>query len=316
MTTRRTPALTALGVVLLVLAGVSAASAVATLWLRAEVLDPDAWTDTTAAVLADPVVRADVARTLAEELVEAVGLEDRVGALLPFPLGGLADSLGDGATDLVAEGAEALVASDTFADLWQQTNRAAWTEVLRALRGDGRATAVVDGALTLELGRSLELLREALVDRGVPGLEGLDLGDLDARVVLVPAPELERLETMIELLDVAAVVLPVVAVVAGVAGAVALRRLGVGLVSIGGGVVLGALVGVGAVRAARIAAAEILSGGILGEEAAERAVAVVGGAAGGVLLASALVGVVAMAAGGGLLVARDRRVRASAGPSA
>lgn len=317
MSTRRTPALTALGVVLLVLAGVFAASAVATSWLRAEVLDPDAWTDTTAAVLADPVVRADVARALAEELVEAVGLEDRVGALLPFPLGGLADNLGDGATDLVAEAAETLVASDTFADLWQQTNRAAWTEVLRALRGEGRATAVVDGALTLELGRSLELLREALVDRGVPGLEGLDLGDLDARVVLVPAPELERLETMIDTLDVAAVVLPVVAVVAGVAGAVALRRLGLGLLSIGGGLVLGALVGVVAVRAARIAAAEILSGGILGEEAAERAVAVVGGAAGGMLLATALVGVVAMAMGGGLFVgARGRRVRGSEGPSA
>ncbi|MCD9623575.1 hypothetical protein [Rhabdothermincola salaria] len=313
MTARRSPPRTALGVVLLIVAGMSAALAVATLWLRAEVLDPDAWTDTTAAVLADPVVRADVARTLAEQLVEAVGLEDRVGALLPFPLGGLADSLGDGATDLVAEGAEALVATDAFADLWEQANRTAWTEVLRALRGDGRATAVVDGSLTLELGPSLDLLRRALVDQGVPGIDGLDLGGIDARVVLVPAPELERLEAMIRVLDVAAVALPAIALAAAVVGAVVLRRLGLGLVSVGAGVVLGALAGVVAVRAARIAATEILSGGILGDEAAERTVELVGGSAGGVLLATGVAGAAAVGVGVALLLAAMARRRSVPG---
>jgi len=318
MTTRPSAGRAAVGVVLLVAAGMSAALAVATLWVRAEVLDPDAWTDTTAAVLADPVVRADVARALAEELVEAVGLEDRVGALLPFPLGGLADSLGDGATELVAEGAEALVATDVFADVWERANRTAWTEVLRALRGEGRATAVVDGALTLELGPSLELLREALVEQGVPGLDELDLGGIDARVVLVPAPELERLEAMIQFLDVAAVVLPAVALALVAAGAVTLRRLASGLVAVGAGVVLGALVGVAAARAARVLAAEILSGGILGDEAAERAVGLVGASAGGVLLATALVGVAALAAGVALLLgsqARHRPARAATPPT-
>jgi hypothetical protein len=289
---RRSPSTTAVGAVLLVLAGLLTSLTVATAWLRAEVLDPDAWTGTTATVIQDPVVRADVAALLAERVVDAVDIEGRLGALLPFPLGGLAGPLDDGATDLVARGTEALVGTDAFAGVWEDASRAAWTEVVRSLRGEGRATAVVGGALVLDLEASLGLLRDQLVASGVPLVDDVDLSVVDAQFVLVEAPELERLERLVLAFDVAVVAFPAVAVLAGLAGVVLVRRVGIVLVAVGAGVVVGAGVGAVVASIARRIGTDVLAGGILGEEAARRVVASVASGVSGPILASAGVGVV------------------------
>jgi hypothetical protein len=301
-----------LGAVLLLVAGASVSLAVGAWWLRAEVLDPDRWTATSALVVADPDVRADLSAELADRIVAAVRLEEVLGQTLPFPLGLLADPLAEGAAELVAAATEAGVATPAFAGVWESANRAAWSELLSALRDDGRLTSVVDGALTLDLERSLTLVRDELVDAGVPGIDALDFSGVDTRFVLVDEPELDRLRQLVQAIDVAVIVFPVVAIVLTGIGFVLLRRVGPGLVAVGAGMVLGAVTALAVASRARSVAVEAFSGGILGPVAAGRVVDAVVEGVRTPFLGVVVLGAVSLGVGTAVWVASGRRPSAAA----
>lgn len=310
---RRRPGVvrTAVGVVLLVVAGLSAALGVAVHWLHDEVLDPDHWSATSAALIADPVVRDDVSRVLAERIVEASGLEQRLGAALPGPLGALSGLAAGQATALVAKATSAAAGTQAFAGVWQSANRSAWAEVLGALRDQGRVTSVQDGALVLDLGPALDLVRDELSDLGVPAVDRLDLSGVDATLTLVPAPELERLRTLVRVVDVGVVALPILAGVGTVLGLLVFGRLGWGLVVLGAACAVGALGGGALAEWGRSVAVAALQGGVLGQEAARRVVETVTASARSPLATAAIVGG-AVAAVGVLVVlvgAGRRRLR-------
>lgn len=289
------PARTVVGAVALFLAGLLVALSAAAWWLQREVLDPDRWSATSAAVIADPVVRDDIAALLAERVVAATGIEAQIAAVLPFPLGGLAGALTDRVTDLVARATSAIVGTEAFAGVWERANRLAWAEVLATLRGDGRATDIDDGRLLLDLGPALELVRDELAASGVPGVGSLPLSGIDASFVLVQAPELVQLERLVRFVDVGVIALPIAALVAAAVGLVVWRRWGRALAVLGLGLLVGAgLAGVAA-DAGRRVGVEAFSGGILGVEAATRVMATV--------TASARAPVVASVVAGGALVA-------------
>ena len=260
------------GAAMVVLAGMVLTLAVGTWWVRAEVLDPERWTATSALVVADPEVRADVATELADRVIEAVRLEEVLAAALPFPLGLLADPLSEGAADLVARATVAGVATEAFAGIWEAASRVAWTEVLAAVRDEGDVTAIVDGALTLDLGRSLDLVREELSDAGVPAIDALDLSAVDARFVLVDAPELERLRQLVRAIDVGVVVFPVLVIALLGVGTVLLRRVGPVLVALGTGMVVGVVFTAVVAVWSRSVVVDAFSGGVLGPTAAGRVV--------------------------------------------
>lgn len=69
----------------------------------------------------------------------------------------------------VHDAARRLVRSDTFATAWEQLNRRAHTELVAVLRGeDGTLLTVTpEGALAVDLGGLVELLRQRLLDRGL-----------------------------------------------------------------------------------------------------------------------------------------------------
>lgn len=293
----RGPGATTVGILLLVLAGMLASLAVGSFWLRREVLDPERWTETAAVVASDPVVREDVATALATRIVEVARIEEQLSALLPFPLGAFSGAITEGATDLVGEATSWVVGTDAFAQVWEDANRLAWTEVLATLRDEGQLTSIDDGALTLDLQPTLELVRDRLAEAGVPAVDQLDLSAVDTSFVLIEAAELERLQWLVRAVDLGVIVFPSAAVVAAVAGFALSRRVGFGLVAMGLGVLVGAgTAGVVAERS-RSVAIDAFRGGILGPEAVGRVLDAVTDGARQPLVAMAAIGVVLVVAG-------------------
>ena len=126
---------TAIGVVLLVVAGLSAALAVAAAAARHELRSSDTWEATSRALAEDPDVQRDVASALAEQVVAAVGVEDRLRGVLPGPLGSLADPVAERTVELVGEATLRLVRTEAFQDAWAAAVRNSHEELLAAFDG-------------------------------------------------------------------------------------------------------------------------------------------------------------------------------------
>lgn len=258
-------------VALVVVAGVLVSASLAMWWARHAVLDESTWTRTSSALTDDPTVRADVAETIAQQIVEALDLEDRLGTVLPGPLSALSGLLTDGAAGALTTATERVVGTETFAAVWDRAVRAIHREFVAVVTGEEGFTALNSDGLVLDVGASLTQIRDALSDRGITLLDGVEFDNVRIEVLLIDAPGLDRLRTFVDVLDVLVIVLPIVAVIALAAGLTLgdVRRRG-GRLAIGAGAGLlggAALVLVVATVLER-SAVEALQGGVLGEASA------------------------------------------------
>jgi len=266
---RRGRARTAIGVVLLFVAGLAATGTVAAAWTRTQVRDEDTWAATSEALVEDPVVQQAVADQLATTVISVTGADDVIQGLLPGPLGGLAGPVTERATEVVSTAALRLVRTDAFVRAWDVAVRNSHEELLAALDGKGRYTDITSGGIELDLGSTLEQFRLLLDDNGLTFLDGVDLSGIDVSYLLIDAPGIQRLRDVMAVLDTLVVVLPVVAVGAGIVGLLVARRRSWALAA--GGV--GALAGVALVwvstQVGRDRASGELSGGTLGPAAVQ-----------------------------------------------
>ena len=298
---------TAIGVVLLFVAGLAAASTVAAAWTRAQIRDEDTWAATTEVLVTDPQVQQDVADALAAQVMAVTGADDVIQGALPGVLGGLAAPLTDRATSLVSDLALRLVRTDAFVAAWDAAVRASHEELLAALDGEGRFTTVTSQGVELDLGSTLEQFRGLLDEQGLTFLDAVDLSGIDVRFLLIDAPGVERLRDVLDVLDLLVVVLPIVAVGAGLVGLLVARRRS-WAVAAGG---LGALAGVGVVwmlaQVGRTRATDELSGGILGPAAVDAVADHVAASLGAAMAVAAAVGLVVVVLGAGAAAVTTRR---------
>ncbi len=298
---------TAVGVVLVFLAGVCASFAAAAAWTRTELRDEDTWAATSRAVADDPQLQRDVADALARRVIEVAGVQGTLEGVLPGPLGGLAEPLSGAATDGVSRVAVELVRTDAFVQAWELAVRDSQEELLAALDGEGRYTAVTSEGVVLDLGSTLGQFRRLLDDRGLTFLDGVDLSAVEVQFVLVDGPGLQHVRDLLRVLDVLVVVLPAVAVGATVVGLLVARRRSMALAAGG----LGALAGAGlvyvAAEAGRAEAVQRLTGGVLGAGAARAVVDHVTSSLDTTLAMAAAAGAVVLVVGGVAAAVTARR---------
>lgn len=300
---------TAIGVVLLFGAGLSAAGTVAAAWTRTQIRDEDTWAATSEALVTDAVVQRAVADQLATTVIDVTGADDLIQGFLPGPVGGLAGPVTGKATELVSSAALQLVRTEAFVSAWELAVRNSHQELLAALDGRGRYTDITSSGVEFDLGSTLEQFRLLLDDKGLTFLDGVDLSGIEVSYLLIDAPGIQRLSDLLDVLDGLVAVLPVVGVVAAVVGLVVARRRSWALVAGG----LGLLAGVGLVwviaQIGRDRAADEFTGGILGSAAvdavADHVVASLGSAL--LVVAVAVVGLAVAVAGTGVALATSRR---------
>ena len=298
---------TAIGVVLLFVAGLSVTGTVAAAWTRTQIRDEDTWAATSEALVKDPVVQQAVADQLATTVIDVTGADDVIQGLLPGPLGGLAGPVTDKATELVGVAALQLVRTDAFVSAWEAAVRNSHQELLAALDGKGRFTDITADGVELDLGSTLEQFRLLLDDKGLTFLDSVDLSGIDVSYLLIDAPGIQRLSDLLDVLDGLVVVLPIVGVVTAVVGLLVARRRSWALAAGGLGVLAGVAMVWVVAEVGRDRAAEEFTGGILGPAAVDAVADHVVASLDSALLVVAVVGLAVALVGTGAAIATSRR---------
>ena len=214
--------------VLIVLAALIALVSSLTIWIREQMLDTEAWVDSSAELLENDEIRGALSVALTDALLERADLETRLAERLPDELDGLAAPIAGAIESRAPAAADQLLSSPRVVALWQEINLRMHTRLVRLLEREDGADVVLD----------LEPLLLRLEER--LGVEA-DIEPGAAQITILHAERLEAAQTAVRVLKAATVFLALV-VLALFALAVylargfrreALRRIGISLVVVG-----------------------------------------------------------------------------------
>lgn len=149
-------------------------------WAQATVLRSEKVAELVGDAIEEPEVQAALATLLADQVQQAVGLEDRLVRLLPDQLDRFAGPLAAGANAAVQRAFTRALGEPAVQDVITTLVERAHQRAMRLLRGDGLVdgVTVVDGAVTLNL---LPLVARGLTELQRFGLlDGVDVPELTA----------------------------------------------------------------------------------------------------------------------------------------
>lgn len=230
--------------ILLVLVAALSIASVTARFTRSQILDTDRYLSTVAPLAEDPIIQAELANQITDEIFTRLDIEglteDALTALadesnradaprLDRAVVGLAPVLTSQAEDFVHDTVDTLVRSQQFEDLWTQANRAAHAALVATLTGTNRLSSVeVDqsGTVSISLGTVIDKVKTALTERGFTFADKIPA--VDKQFVLFHSPELVKAQRTVSALDKAAAILPwlgIACAVAAVAVAPTGRRL-------------------------------------------------------------------------------------------
>jgi hypothetical protein len=214
--------------VLIALAALIALVSSLTIWVREQMLDTEAWVDSSAELLENDEIRSALAVSLSDFLIERANVQARLETRLPDQLDPLAGVIAGAVETRAPAAAEQLLASPRVLALWTEINRRMHTRLTTLLEEGEGGTVVLD----------LQPLVLRLADR--LGVE-VQLEPGAAQITILQSDQLEAAQTAVRALKVLTVFLGLV-VVALVALAVylakgfrreALRAAGVSFVVVG-----------------------------------------------------------------------------------
>ena len=108
--------------------------------------------------------------------------------------------------------------SEQFQELWDEANRNAHEQVVKALTGSGKVIKTKNGEVVLDLSALVVELRSQLSERGIGIFDKLPIGKLSLQFELFDAEGLKNAQAGVKLLDRLAIVLPMLAIVFAAAG--------------------------------------------------------------------------------------------------
>ncbi|TQF68661.1 hypothetical protein FK531_12660 [Rhodococcus spelaei] len=208
---------TATGLLLVLVAVLGYASVVAR-FARSEVLDTDRYVQTVTPLAADPVLQAELANQITDQIMTRVDVEkmtaDALGALteiaprVPSAVVGLAPVIAGQAKSFVHDAASSLVTSSQFETMWIEANRQAHQELVAAATGDTSGSVKVNdkGEVSVSLAAIIDTVKSNLVQRGFSFVDKLP--DVNATFVIFESADLVKAQRAVSALQKASTVLP------------------------------------------------------------------------------------------------------------
>jgi hypothetical protein len=196
-----------------------------TVWSKRQLLDNEAWADSSAQLLANDEVRAAIAQKLSDALFQRIDVEAQLRERLPAQRKGTAAALAAALQNtVVPAAADRLLQRPRVQTLWENLNKRAHAGVVRVLEGKdlGKAgnISTANGAVTLDLRPAITRLATRL------GLEDKLKANADpnaGQLVIMKSSQLEAAQTAVKILKALSSLL-VIAVVALYALAIYLAR--------------------------------------------------------------------------------------------
>src|SRR4029079_18928571 len=126
-----------------------------TVWAKRQLLDNEAWANSSSQLLSIPDVRGAISQTLVDRLFERVDVEAQLRARLPERSQGAAPVLASAFETASVRSADRLVQTEQAQTLWEDLNKRAHAGVVKVLEGKdlGRNgnISTANGAVTLDL---------------------------------------------------------------------------------------------------------------------------------------------------------------------
>lgn len=187
---------------LLVLATILLFVSSLTVWSKRQLLDDDAWADSSAQLLANDEVRAAIAQKLSDALFQRVDVEAQLRERLPAQRKGTAAALAAALQNTVGPAAaDRLLQRPRVQALWENLNKRAHAGVVKVLEGEDLGKngniSTANGAVTLDLRPAITRLATRL------GLEDRLKANADpnaGQLVIMKSSQLDAAQTAVKIL--------------------------------------------------------------------------------------------------------------------
>jgi hypothetical protein len=196
-----------------------------TVWSKRQLLDDQAWADTSSQLLANDVVRGAIAQKLSDALFQRVDIEAQLRERLPPRSQGAAPALAAALQNTVGPAAaDRLLQRPKVQTLWENANKRAHAAVLRVLEGKELGKngniSTANGEVTLDLRPAITRLATRL---GVEDKVKANADPTAGQLVIMKSDQLSAAQTAVKILKALSSLL-VILVVALYALAIYLAR--------------------------------------------------------------------------------------------
>jgi hypothetical protein len=174
--------------VLIVLAALVAFLAIFSLWINRQILNTDNWTRSSTEMLDSPIVRAQLAGYLTDQLYANVDIEGQIRNALPDRAQALAAPAASALRTQVEKRANQALERPRVQELWENANRGAHQQLLAVLHGGGSTVSTQNGEVAIDL---KQLLRETEQRVGVGGRLAKVLPEGATRIEVLRSNELD-----------------------------------------------------------------------------------------------------------------------------
>jgi len=196
---------------LVVLGCILAPISIATVWIHGTLLNTDQYVSTIGPLAHNSDVQHAIATRVSNELVESTDLEARVKNALPPRAGFIAPAVTDAVHSFVHGIALKIVQSPRFAQLWENLNRRAHSQIVAVLRGNTPRIKTSNGEVAIDLTPIIQKANAALEQRGVSVLNSAASGG-SHRIVLFQSKSLKQVQGAVRFFDDLVIVLPILTV--------------------------------------------------------------------------------------------------------
>jgi hypothetical protein len=173
-----------------------------TVWAKRQLLDNQAWANSSTQLLANDEVRGAVAQTLVDRMFERIDVEAQLRARLPERSQGAAPVLASAFETASVRGADRLLQTEKAQVLWEQINKRAHAGVVKVLEGKnlGRNANIstANGAVTLDLRPLITRLATRL---GVEDKLKANADPNAGQIVIMKSSQLKSAQTAVKLLN-------------------------------------------------------------------------------------------------------------------
>src|SRR2546423_14258481 len=164
-----------------------------TVWTKRQLLDTNAWTNSSAEVLADPQVRAALSNKVVELLYQRVDVAGEIKSSLPPAAQKAAPAVAAGLQTAAVRAVDPLLSTPRAQKLWENANRKAHTGIVRELEGKPvRPISTAGGAVTLDL---RPLVNRVATRLGVEGRVRANAPPDAGQIVLIRSGQLKAAQT-------------------------------------------------------------------------------------------------------------------------
>jgi hypothetical protein len=222
-----------------------------------------------APIAQSPAVQQAVADKLDTEITTRVDFSSLMREALPEQADPFAPALSAALQQAIRSRIDAFVASDNFERLWVEANRRAHARVVALLTTGQSGRLLLDGdTVYLDLGAVVDRVRQSLQERGLERLAAAIPPTVDGRVTLLQSEGLVKARRGVDLIERLTIVLPILALLC-LGGYVLLSRpRRKGLLRVGLGLVVTALILVAAAGLGRTAYLDAIDQSVLPRDAA------------------------------------------------